>query len=106
MGRGVPAGSIIQEDKSRDTVENAINSIRIILSQESKGQFPTGIITSPGHALRAMRVFETLTDRITFEVIPSNGVGVRKEVSREDQLAVYRDVLRACGVWAAPGIIK
>lgn len=66
--QGIKASDIIMEDQSRDTMENLINSRKIIKKQ--KGSQHTAVVTSGYHTLRAMIYSKQLK-------FPITGVGAR-----------------------------
>lgn len=55
--QGIPAGAIVEETQSRNTIENACDSLRIM---RSRGWRSAEIVTSPAQAPRVAMIFSRL----------------------------------------------
>jgi len=55
--QGIPAGAIVEETQSRNTIENACGSLRIM---RSHGWESAEVVTSPFHVARAAMIFSRL----------------------------------------------
>lgn len=55
---GVPLSAILQESKSRNTYENAVNVKRLLAAQQIQG--PVLLVTSALHMPRSLRIFQGL----------------------------------------------
>ncbi|PTL39129.1 ElyC/SanA/YdcF family protein [Alkalicoccus saliphilus] len=111
---GIEEDRIIKEDMATDTVENGLFSMQI--AEEEQIEDIT-MITSASHMRRALVIFEEVDDYIT----QKNGSDVERDFShvvyldydsveeaetfeREEEIVVYRDLMRATGIWAYPGL--
>lgn len=66
---GLPQNVILQEKHSTNTIENAKNSISIMLERKWN---KAAIVTSPYHTRRTMMIFEYYGKDMIFSVIPSD----------------------------------
>jgi len=105
---GISADRIILEDKSQDTMFNALNSVQIIASLKVNKIL---LVTSENHIRRAVAVFREAmvindlnvsVDNLTAEDSTFVG-GVPSEIERA---LIARDVLRTAGLWALPGMVR
>ncbi len=109
IGQGISARRIYLDDKAKDTVGNAIYSTRIL---NDLGIRHVTLVTSASHMRRALVVFEEVAQqnqqqKITFDNLVAMDFDSMKEamtVSSNEKLVIYRDMLRASGLWAYPGI--
>ncbi|MDB6040863.1 MAG: hypothetical protein JWM99_4704 [Verrucomicrobiales bacterium] len=103
MNEGISTNRLYLEDQSRDTVGNAIYSCALL---QKLGITQVTLVTSASHLKRALAIF--------LEASLQRGLNLRIShlVSKDDstvdesreRVAIYRDVLRASGIWAFPGI--
>ncbi|WP_330925124.1 YdcF family protein [Candidatus Sororendozoicomonas aggregata] len=108
IGQGISAKRIHLDDKAKDTVGNAIYSTRIL---NDLGIEHVTLVTSASHMRRALVVFEEVARQnqkeITFDNLVAMDFDSMEEamtVSPNEKLVIYRDMLRASGLWAYPGI--
>jgi uncharacterized SAM-binding protein YcdF (DUF218 family) len=106
---GISANRIIIEDRSKDTVGNALYTTQIL--KENKSIKNIILITSASHIRRAISVFEEVAAKnscdLSYENLDYMDFSSEKQsvkVSRNEILATVRDVFRASGIWAYPGI--
>lgn len=105
---GVPAPQIYIEDQSKDTVMNAIYSLPIVNKLAAK---QIVLISSASHMRRAYSVFTALDMKQGGKIAIDNLVYLdypdlaqASQVNASEKLVIIRDVLRAAGIWAYPGI--
>ncbi len=109
IDKGISADRIIVEDKSKDTVDNALNSVEILKTNGAKNIL---LITSASHIRRAKTVLEeALLNAGMEEATVDNFVYLdyktieeAMNVSSKEKLVIFRDLGRASGLWAYPGI--
>ncbi len=108
LSNSVPAGSIIMEDKSKDTVGNAINTANIL--KEYKFEHAT-IVTSSSHIRRALALFNQASMQNGVQIKFNNLVYLdyptldeASKVPDKELTIIYRDLLRVSGIWAYPCI--
>jgi hypothetical protein len=103
LEQGIPPARIHLENLARDTVGNAIRTCEIL---RKLGVARVTIVTNSSHMRRALAVFEEAAHRrglnIQFDHLAAKD-DVPADLPRE-RVAVYRDVLRASGLWSYPGI--
>ncbi len=106
--QGIAPERIILEDQSIDTVGNAIYTADILASL---GTEHVTLITSASHIRRAILAFEEATKRYNLTIHFNNLVAMdfdsshqAMQVSADEKLVIYRDMLRASGLWAYPGM--
>ncbi|MDF7671751.1 YdcF family protein [Lactobacillus sp. ESL0701] len=112
INRGIAPERIFKENKSINTIENALFSVQ----QACKITFSKKItlISSVSHLRRAQILF-MIADRIIntkdkIKVIDIVGTVDAPELvshsSKEEQIVMYRDVLRINGLWLYPNLIR
>ena len=108
--KGIDANRIIPEDKSKDTVDNALNSVEILKVNNAKNII---LITSASHIRRAKTIFEEAISNAGMETTVENFVYLDYKsieeamaVTSKERLVIFRDLGRASGIWAYPGIQK
>ena len=110
IDKGIIADRIIPEDKSKDTVDNALNSVEILKVNNAKNII---LITSASHIRRAKTIFEEAISNAGMETTVENFVYLDYKsieeamaVTAKERLVIFRDLGRASGIWAYPGIQK
>ena len=108
--KGIDANRIIPEDKSKDTVDNALNSVEILKVNNAKNII---LITSASHIRRAKTIFEEAISNAGMETTVENFVYLDYKsieeamaVTSKERLVIFRDLGRTSGIWAYPGIQK
>ncbi|WP_263078605.1 YdcF family protein [Endozoicomonas sp. Mp262] len=106
--QGVAPERIYLDDKARDTVGNAIYSTDIMADL---GTRHVTLISSASHMRRALLVFEETAQQNNLDITFDNLVAMdfdsmdqAMQVSTNEKLVIYRDMMRASGLWAYPGI--
>lgn len=112
--QGIEKDRIILENKSTDTVENALFSTEKL---EKEGIKDVTLVTSASHMRRALTVFNEASDfyaelngknsdrnftNVVFLDYPS--IEEAQKVSKDEVLVIYRDLLRTSGIWQYPGL--
>jgi uncharacterized SAM-binding protein YcdF (DUF218 family) len=90
---GVPAGDIIQEDKSKDTHTNALYSTEIM---QEHGWQRAIVVTSDFHSSRACRIFKKVTQNILCVAAPRNPAF---DSNYFRNLMDFRATVREYGAW-------
>ena len=110
IDKGIIADRILIEDKSKDTVDNALNSVEILKVNNAKNII---LITSASHIRRAKTIFEEAISNAGMETTVENFVYLDYKsieeamaVTAKERLVIFRDLGRASGLWAYPGIQK
>jgi len=105
---GVPKDKIFIECNSKDTVGNGVYSVKIM--KELKIENAT-IISSASHMRRALSIFieETKIEGIKINFnnlvyLDYPSVKTAQIITQNEELVIFRDLLRTCGIWAYPGI--
>jgi uncharacterized SAM-binding protein YcdF (DUF218 family) len=108
VDHGVPEEQILIEDNSKDTVGNAFYSTKIL--EKLKAQSVT-IVTSASHIRRALAVFTEASKRRGLSISFGNLVYMdypdmkaAEMVTDKEKLVIFRDMARAAGIWAYPGV--
>ena len=100
---GISTNRLYLEDRATDTVGNAIRSCTIL---QKLAVTHATLVTSASHVKRALVDFEETSLerglRIHFSHLVSRDE-LEEDEGRE-RVAIYRDMLRASGIWAFPGI--
>ncbi|MDY0394120.1 YdcF family protein [Virgibacillus halophilus] len=111
---GIDKDRIIKEDLATDTVENALFSMEIA-NQENINDIT--VISSASHMRRALVIFNEI-DRM-FEKVHDKKSGRQitnmvymdydsekeaRKFTKDEELVVYRDLMRASGIWSFPGM--
>lgn len=103
LDRGLERERLRLEDQARDTVGNAMLSCRIL---QTLGVTHATVVSSASHIQRALADFEEAATqrglRIRFATLAAPD---RSEVDwLRARVSIYRDVLRASGLWSFPGM--
>lgn len=114
IDEGIDEDRIIKEDMATDTVENGLFSMHIA---EEENIEDITMITSASHMRRALVIFgeanEYLTEKNGSEVerefshvvyLDYDSVEEAEEFGVEEEIVIYRDLMRATGIWAYPGL--
>ena len=114
LRQNVQESHIIVENKSKDTVENALYST-IILEKEQL--YSVTIVTSASHMRRAVNLFRiaTVLSAKAHGSLPSRAfthvsyldyptLEEAQVISEAENFAIYRDLLRISGIWQYPGM--
>jgi uncharacterized SAM-binding protein YcdF (DUF218 family) len=103
INQGISTNRLYIEDQARDTVGNAVWSCAMI---EKLGITHVTIVTSASHMRRALVDFEEAALpqglHLKFSHLASKDEPVIDEA--RERVAVYKDALRASGIWAFPGV--
>ncbi|WP_210367029.1 YdcF family protein [Bacillus sp. REN3] len=112
MSNGIAEGRILTEDKSTDTVENALFTTAIL---EKEGLKDVTLVTSASHMRRALTIFTEASDfydkmkaknsdraftNVVYLDYPS--IEEAHNVTKDETMVIYRDLMRATGVWQYP----
>lgn len=105
---GVDRDRIQIEDKAKDTVGNAVHAAGLMSRAPPDKVI---LVTSPGHMRRGRAVTEAALRDLGIEapVVPLAAPGGETRPrpatdTRDERLAIFRDVVRTFGVWAYPGL--
>jgi tetratricopeptide (TPR) repeat protein len=114
ISQGVEKDRIILENKSTDTVENALFTTAIL---EKEGIKDVTLVTSASHMRRALTVFKEASDfydkmngknsnrnftNVVYLDYPS--LEEAHKVTKDEALVIYRDLFRVSGIWQYPGL--
>ncbi|MFF2445595.1 ElyC/SanA/YdcF family protein [Neobacillus sp. NPDC058068] len=114
ISNGIDEKRIIAEDKSTDTVENALFTTAIL---EKDGLKDVTLVTSASHVRRALTIFKETSSyydkmnagnseraftNVAYLDYPT--IEEAHKVTKDEILVIYRDLLRASGIWQYPGI--
>lgn len=112
--QGIDENRIRKEALATDTVENALFSMDII---REEGLQDVTLITSASHMRRALTTFTEASDFM--DLIENKDSNRRftnvvymdfdtpeeaQEVSAEEEMVIYRDLVRTSGIWQFPGL--
>ncbi|MBM7599138.1 tetratricopeptide (TPR) repeat protein [Virgibacillus halotolerans] len=110
---GIAKERIIKEDMATDTIETGLFSMNIVKEKQLKD---VTLITSASHMRRALVVFNEMnhllekqgddTERDINNIVymDFDDEDEVKEVSQDEELVIYRDLVRASGIWQFPGM--
>jgi len=105
---GVDRDRVQIEDKAKDTVGNALNAADLMRRTQPETVL---LVTSASHMRRARVLVEVALQQegLDARVVPVIAAGaaegeLTQPASADERLAIYRDALRASGVWAYPGL--
>jgi uncharacterized SAM-binding protein YcdF (DUF218 family) len=108
IAKGIKASRIHIDDQAKDTVGNAIYSTEIMKKLGTKN---VTLISSASHIRRGLSIFEEVAAREGLEIKFNNlvyldydSVEEAMEVTPKEYMVVYRDTMRASGIWNYPGI--
>ena len=102
VGAGVPEEAVIEEDRARDTLENALFSIAIL---RARGLGPAIVVSDRYHLPRALMLFRLLGQPATASGPPLSPAATRRErlaSLRRETVATPRDFVRALAARARP----
>lgn len=114
VNQGIDKNRIIPENKSTDTVENALFTTAIL---EKENITDVTIVSSASHMRRALSVFQEATN---FYSKMNNANAIKnfsnavyldyptleeaQKVTKDETFVIYRDLFRVSGIWQFPGI--
>lgn len=106
--KGVSADRVIIEDRAKDTVANAFYSIDILKTLPNI-KYVT-VLSSASHMRRALNVFSAMgkfknftPEWDNFVYLDYKSLDEAHQVTDAERIVIYRDFLRASGIWAYPG---
>lgn len=113
ISNGIAEERILTENKSTDTVENALFTTAIF---EKEGLKDVTLVTSASHMRRALTIFKEASSfydkmnannsKRAFTNVVYLDYSTLEEahnVTNDEILVIYRDLLRASGIWQYPG---
>lgn len=109
INNGVNSQNIILEDKSIDTVSNALNSLAKIQNLELKNLV---IVSSASHLRRATTLFKQASYTLDKDYKIANLAAWDFPDSNEplattnEKALIVRDTFRTAGIWAYPGMLR
>lgn len=88
---GIPKSRIIKEDRSKNTVENALFSMEIVEDEEMES---VTIITSASHMRRAFMLFleADKTDVIFSHIVYMDYVNPSEKIDEDEKILIERDL--------------
>lgn len=100
---GVSTNRLYLEDQARDTVGNAFKSCDIL---RKLGARSATLVTSASHMRRALASFEEAARQraLAIEFFHLAAKDEPPVDAARERVSIYRDVMRASGIWAYPGI--
>jgi vancomycin permeability regulator SanA len=108
---GVKNSQVILEDKSIDTVSNALNSLALV--QKLGDIDHVIVVSSSSHIRRAVAVFEQASANLNLALTIDNqaawdwgNLKTSPEASLTEKSLILRDTLRTAGLWALPGVLR
>ncbi|ERM16368.1 YdcF family protein [Brevibacillus laterosporus] len=114
MEQGIDKNRILLDNKATDTVENALFSIAIM---EREGLKDMTLVSSASHMRRGLSVFKEASEHYAKQLGKKNDRNITNmvyldyksmeeahKVTKDEQLVIYRDLLRTSGIWAYPGM--
>ncbi|GAB2536386.1 ElyC/SanA/YdcF family protein [Gracilibacillus alcaliphilus] len=110
---GIEEERIIKEELATDTIENALFSMNIAKEEEIKD---ITVISSATHMRRALVIFNEVNN-----MLQKQGENIERDISnlvymdfdneeeaekatKDEELVIYRDLIRASGIWQFPGM--
>jgi hypothetical protein len=103
--KGISRDRLTLEDKAKDTVENAVFSSTIL---QRLGVTHVTLVTSSSHMHRGLTdLQEACLQRglnLQYENLAATAKGDVALDPLQERVGVYRDLLRASGLWAFPGL--
>jgi hypothetical protein len=105
IAEGLSTNRIILEDNAKDTVGNAVRCSYIL---KALGATHVTLITSSTHLKRALLDFHeaALQEGLTLEFAHVVAIDKNDTDEPRERVGVYRDLLRASGIWTYPGIAR
>src|SRR5262249_6046393 len=105
MKRGISRKRLFLEDQSKDTVGNALYSAAIL---QSLGVTHVTLVTSSSHIRRGLADLEVACLqrglKLQYDNLVARAKGDAELDRQQERLGIYRDLMRASGLWAFPGI--
>ena len=108
VSEGIPGKQIYIEDRARDTVENAYYSLKIASQLNFENIV---LVTSGSHMRRAYSLFLEMIkhDKLNIKLsgLPTTEVKPDKNIqtiTATELTAIFRDTLRASGIWLYPAL--
>lgn len=107
--KGIAPERIYIEDQAKDTVGNALYSTKILKTLNAENVV---LISSATHMRRATAVLKEMseTEGLKLNKINNlvyfdyNSLEEAYNIPQKEKLVIYRDMMRASGMWAYPGI--
>lgn len=113
IDKGIEEDRIIQEPLSTDTVENSLFAMDIVQNEELED---ITLITSASHMRRALTTFNE-ANNLLLELAGENtereftnlvymdfeSEDEAMDIPTEEEMTIYRDLLRTSGIWQFPG---
>ncbi|WP_066074160.1 YdcF family protein [Neobacillus soli] len=112
ISKGIAEKRILTEDKSTDTVENALFATAIL---EKEGLKDVTLVTSASHMRRALTIFTEASNfydkmnaknsnRAFTNVVYLDYPTIEEahKVTKDETLVIYRDLIRSFGIWQYP----
>lgn len=112
--QGIDEERIIQEPLSTDTVENSLFAMDIVQNEDLED---VTLITSASHMRRALATFNEANqllmeltgedaerDFTNLVYLDYDSPEEAMEMTSEEEMTIYRDLLRTSGIWQFPGI--
>lgn len=107
--KGIAPERIYIEDQAKDTVGNALYSTKILKTLNAENIV---LISSATHMRRATAVLREMTETEGLKLnkinnlvyFDYNSFEEAYNVPQKEKLVIYRDMMRASGMWAYPGI--
>ena len=109
VSNGVNSQNIILEDKSIDTVSNALNSVIAVQNLALKNMV---IVSSASHLRRATTLFKQASYNLGQDYKIANLASwdfpdkSEPAATTNEKSLIVRDTFRTAGVWAYPGILR
>jgi uncharacterized SAM-binding protein YcdF (DUF218 family) len=105
VNEGVRTNRLHLEDRATDTLGNAVRSCGIL---QKLGATHVTLVTSSSHIRRALAIFEETARKrglsMEFSHLASKDEPESELDEGRERVAIYRDVMRASGIWTYPGI--
>lgn len=105
--KGVPIANIYLDDRSDDIVENGLNSAKILKMLRANN---VTLVTGASYAYGALAVLteacvkENLDVKLNNLVYLNSSSELMKNISEQEKIFIFKDLMRTCGIWAYPGI--
>lgn len=85
---GVPEHAVIEEGESTNTLENALNGIKIL--RGSKSAKTVGVCCQAFHARRAQMTFESVAPEYDYRIYPADTQGIAKNNWTDTEYGISR----------------
>jgi tetratricopeptide (TPR) repeat protein len=112
ISKGIAEERILTEDKSTDTVENALFTTAIL---EKEGLKDVTLVTSASHMRRALTIFTEAShfyDKMNAKnsnraftnvvYLDYSSIEEAHNITKDETMVIYRDLMRASGIWQYP----